>query len=170
MNGHFEAALTRGLLYVRVIGLATLSNAGPVEDLVEQSLKDGCRRVVFDLDPCSGMDSTFLGVIASAALFDERGASPKVTVVNANPANRCLLETIGLTELVEAPRGAVPPPDVRLDKLASVTEERDRVRLAVDTHRKLVSLNEANREAFGRFVDTLERQLAERQSDEMSDE
>ena len=159
MNGHFEVALTQGLLYVRVIGLATLANAGPVEDLAEQSLRDGCVRVVFDLKECAGMDSTFLGVIAAAALFDERDRPADVTVVNASPGNRSLLEDVGLMELVRVPTETVSPPDVELRPLCAATQERNRVRLAVDTHRKLMDLNEANREAFGRFVDILESQL-----------
>lgn len=52
---------------VRITGQAKFTSATDFKNLLLQLQKDGCTEVVLDLTDCSVMDSTFLGVMTSAA-------------------------------------------------------------------------------------------------------
>ena len=53
---------------VRVDGRACFQNSGCLRDFISELLRQGRRRFVLDLQNCVSMDSTFLGVLAGAAL------------------------------------------------------------------------------------------------------
>ena len=67
-------------ILVRVCGRASFQNSQYVRDYMQQSVREGHRRFIFDFFECTGMDSTFLGVLAGAAL-DLRKAVPTGTLV-----------------------------------------------------------------------------------------
>lgn len=58
-------AVARGsdLVVIRVIGKGTMLTAPALADFAEQQRKTGFSRFVFDLQRCSGLDSTFMGVM-----------------------------------------------------------------------------------------------------------
>jgi anti-anti-sigma factor len=62
----------------------------------------GCRRLLFDMEECVTMDSTFMGVIAGLALRLRRAGSGRVALINLSPKTSALLETLGLNRLIDA--------------------------------------------------------------------
>ena len=161
-EGHYEVGLCRSAAYVRVLGLATMYNAECVRDFLEGELERGCREVVFDLAACTGMDSTFLGVLAGVATYDAADRMPKTTVINASADNEGLIDGVGLTELIDVCAGRVPPPDTHLEPLYERTREEDRLELIRDAHEKLVAIDGRNEEAFGAFLRAMEAQMGNR--------
>jgi len=158
-QGHYEVGVGRDAVYVRVVGLATMYNAACVRDFVERMLEDGYRQVVFDLASCSGMDSTFLGVLAGAATHGDPDRSPLVTVVNANAENARLLDGVGLTELIRICPSPVQPPPIRTEALHERTREEDRLELIRSAHERLIRIDPRNEAAFGAFVRALKAQM-----------
>lgn len=53
---------------VRVTGRANFTSSVDFRKLLEQLQEDGCTEIVLDLTECTLMDSTFLGVLAGAAM------------------------------------------------------------------------------------------------------
>ena len=159
-EGHYEVGVSRHAVYVRVIGLASMYNAACVRDLIEQMLDEGHQEVVFDLEECIAMDSTFLGVLAGAATHCGADGMPKVTVLNASAANLRLLEGVGLTELIGVCSAHVDPPDVRLEALHERTQEAERLELVRAAHERLIQIDERNEEGFGSFLSTLNEEMA----------
>ena len=53
---------------VRVLGRASFQNSACLKDFIGEMLRTGHVRFVLDFERCSGIDSTFLGVLAGAAL------------------------------------------------------------------------------------------------------
>lgn len=62
-------------VYLKPFGFATQQNSLGIPDFVSAMFRAGCNSVSFDLACCRGMDSTFLGVIAYAAMARAAGGA-----------------------------------------------------------------------------------------------
>jgi anti-anti-sigma regulatory factor len=65
---------------IRVEGRASFQNSGAIKDFLGACITGGRRRFVMDFEACTTMDSTFLGVLAGAAL-QLRRTEPAGTLV-----------------------------------------------------------------------------------------
>ena len=65
---------------VRVEGRAGFQNSSCLRDFITEMLARGKTRFVLDFQHCAGMDSTFLGVLAGAAI-ELRKTAPSGTIV-----------------------------------------------------------------------------------------
>ncbi|HKB57390.1 MAG TPA: STAS domain-containing protein, partial [Lacunisphaera sp.] len=61
---------------VRIDGRASFTNSGGLKDFFNEMFKHGKKRFVVDFQLCTSMDSTFLGVLAGAALELRRQTPP----------------------------------------------------------------------------------------------
>jgi anti-anti-sigma regulatory factor len=161
------AAATPDSFYVRVVGLATMSNSVSLQDTLDDARQGGARQFIFDLGACSGFDSTFMGILLGVALSEDRkngnggqGDGAKVILVNATEAHAKLFANVGIDRLVHLKSGAVKFPPVELKKLENGSPEPlRRVRSMVYAHENLVRLGGSNVEKFGAMVDALKREL-----------
>ena len=124
----------------------------------------GCLFVVFDLQDCKGMDSTFLGVIADAATAGRhRGEAKTAVIVNADEANVRQLRRVGLLSLVKLHEGHVDQPEKlelsQVDFIHLPGTEHQRLERIRDLHEQLAKLNEKNRRTFGPFLTMVEEEL-----------
>ena len=158
-DGYYELASGGDSLYMRVVGLATMYNVGAARDLLARETCQGKKRVIFDLDKCEGMDSTFLGVIAGVALED---AGHTVDIINADEENMRLLEGLGLTEIVNVVSGQVAPPEGKLTPIYDRTEENERLELVLSAHNELIKLSDENEAVFGDLVRQIEKEAKQR--------
>jgi hypothetical protein len=108
-------------------------------------------RFVLDFQHCPSMDSTFLGVLAGAAL-DLRKLQPPGSMVLARVGSRNLelFRNLGLHRLLVIDAG-----DSTLDLDHSATPlacsdrtELEQARVALEAHENLVAVDEANRSKF----------------------
>src|SRR5205823_4559613 len=67
---------------VRIDGRASFQNSACLHDFLEEMQRQGKTRFVIDFQRCASMDSTFLGVLAGAALA-LREAKPPGSLVLA---------------------------------------------------------------------------------------
>jgi hypothetical protein len=130
--------------------------------------------VVFDLEDCEGMDSTFLGVVADAATALPHVDGETAVIINADEDRLTQLRRIGLMSLVKVRDEHVPPPeDVKLSSIDFVhfpKTEHERLGKIKELHQELVDLNEKNRRTFGPFIKMLDEEMAERQAPEQTPE
>jgi len=136
---------------IRVEGRANFQNSGSLRDFIAEMLGHGETRFVLDCGGCAGMDSTFLGVLAGAAI-SLRKASPQgsFVVLRAGARNLELMRNLGLHRLVTIETGEAAPGETRCD---TVLDERrlsqaENARLVLEAHENLVSADEANRTRF----------------------
>ena len=61
---------------IRVLGRASFVNSSSLREFTGEMMRQGKRRFVIDFSACTGMDSTFLGVLAGLAL-DLRKSDPE---------------------------------------------------------------------------------------------
>lgn len=157
-------AVVAKTVYVKPFGYATQRTCLGLPDFLSAMLREGCTSVAFDLAQCGGMDSTFLGVIASAALSGMEPQGKRVVMLNAGEHARRDLRMIGLLGYLAFPGESCQPPRglklSRIDFVHLPSTERERLQTIRDLHEALIKLNEKNRRNFGPFVKMLGDELA----------
>jgi hypothetical protein len=165
-----QVAVLENNVYVKPVGYATQRTCLGVPDFLEAMFRQGCKSVTFDLKDCKGMDSTFLGVVASAAMSRAHGGGRAVVVLNAGERLVHELRVVGLLPLVALKKEPCElPEDIKLADLDLVHmpgNERDRVVRIKRLHQELVKLNSANKRRFEGFVKMLEEELSHEEGGE----
>jgi anti-sigma B factor antagonist len=149
---------------VRVDGRASFQNCGCLRDFIGTLVREGKRRFVLDLKNCESMDSTFLGVLAGAAL-ELRKSVPAGSLVlsRVSARNIELIRNLGLHRLLTVDLGA-------LDKAPGMTAtplecakhtELENARLVLEAHENLVTADEANRTKFQDVLDFLKARVTQ---------
>ena len=146
-------------ILVRVCGRASFQNSQYVRDYMQQSVREGRRRFIFDFSDCTGMDSTFLGVLAGAAL-DLRKAVPTGTLVlcRLGQRNLELVRNLGLHRLAAVVTGE----DIDALQREGGTAlqgpkltENEAAKLVLQAHDTLVQIDESNRAKFQDVISLL---------------
>ena len=162
-GGKILVAVIENTVYIKPIGPAVQDNCLGLRDFIRAMTRRGCQRVAFDLDQCTAMDSTFLGVIASAAMSNTHGRSKTVAILNADDEAKHELDMIGLLPVVMCREEEYDiPEEIELSEVDFVhlpQDERERMERTKELHEELIKLNEKNRKQWGAFVEMLEEEL-----------
>ena len=140
---------------VRIDGRACFQNSACLKDFVAEMLGQGKRRFVLDFLHCTSMDSTFLGVLAGAALeLKKVAADGSLVLARVGPRNLELIRNLGLHRLLTVDAGDFPMNFDQCDTPLPSPEctELESARMVLEAHETLVSVDEANR---GKFQDVL---------------
>jgi len=140
---------------VRIEGRASFANSGGLQDFFTAMFKHGRKGFVIDFLNCTSMDSTFLGVLAGAALELRRQQPPgTLTLVRVAERNLELIRNLGLHRLATVDAGDFPMSfhggTTGLDTRAK--SEIENARLVLEAHENLVNADAAN---AARFQDVL---------------
>jgi anti-anti-sigma regulatory factor len=147
------------VVWLTVEGRGSFQNSPELKLLVRQGVDQGKSRMVVDLIRCSGMDSTFMGMLSCVAIKLE-DAGGCLHVVNAGVKNGGLLRGLGLdevftveegSELVEdgacgAVPGEVGAPSAEVPRVAC--SKSDQRSICLEAHEALAAVKEANAEKF----------------------
>ena len=161
-DGTYEVAIGKRAVFVRVHGLGSMNNCLCLRDFVEEMLHAGRSFLIIDLAGCTGMDSTFMGLIAGATTFEHGDRRTGVAIVNANGTLVELLESVGLTELVFIEPAPFEVPNVEFHRLEEQASEEKRVALVRSAHEHLVKMCDENERVFGPLLRSLEAEMKER--------
>lgn len=136
---------------VRIDGRACFQNSACLRDFISALLKQGKTRFVLDFQNCTTMDSTFLGVLAGAAIELKKSApGGSLVLARVGQRNLELIRNLGLHRLLTVDAGdfamAFNTCDTAL-QCANRTE-LENARLVLEAHENLVSVDEANRAKF----------------------
>lgn len=150
---------------IRIEGRANFQNSGCLRDFVGEMLQRGRRRFVIDFLQCTGMDSTFLGVLAGAALqLRKPGCGGDLVLVRVGPRNLELIRNLGLHRLLTVDSGGFPmhfgPTDNPL--VCQNRSELENARLCLEAHESLVAADEANRAKFQDVIVFLRNRVDQR--------
>lgn len=136
---------------VRINGRASFQNSGCLRDFFSEMLRCGKMRFAVDFQHCASMDSTFLGVLAGAAI-ELRKASPPGSLVLARVGQRNLelIRNLGLHRLLIVDSGTLPEGvgDCRTALECPNQTELERARMVLEAHEHLISADDANRPKF----------------------
>lgn len=136
---------------VRIQGRAGFQNSGCLRDFILEMLRRGKSRFVLDFQNCAGMDSTFLGVLAGAALELKKSApNGSLVVARPGPRNVELIRNLGLHRLLTLDTGEAAPNTQQCTTPLECKSrtELETARLVLEAHECLVTADEANRSKF----------------------
>jgi anti-anti-sigma factor len=150
---------------VRIDGRACFQNSACLRDFFTEMLRQGKARFVLDFQTCTSMDSTFLGVLAGAAL-DLKKTAPAGSLVLARMGQRNLelVRNLGLHRLLTVEAAEFPLNFGPCDTALSCAEhtELENARLVLESHENLVAADEANRSKFQDVLAFLKNRVAQR--------
>lgn len=162
----FLVARSRSALYVRIQGLGSMHTAPTLEAFAESEIESGARQLVVDLRECSGVDSTFMGLLLTLAnklRALQNGTPGGCVLINVDAHAQKQLSSVGVDAFVSIKDGETElPEELRLTELAVVEAgERERMKLMVRAHKELVSADARNKAKFGAFLEGILAELGE---------
>ena len=92
-------ARSANLGFVKVVGRGSFQNSGCLQSYYREMMKAGANRFVIDLDACTYLDSTFLGILLGLGLQLKSAGRGLLHILNASPRNLELLKNLGLDRL-----------------------------------------------------------------------
>lgn len=136
---------------VRIDGRASFQNSGCLRDFITEMLARGKSRFILDFQQCASMDSTFLGVLAGAAI-ELRKSHPQGSLVAARVGHRNLelMRNLGLHRLLTVDAGdrALNLPNCDTALQSRKQGDLDHARMVLEAHENLVHADESNRAKF----------------------
>lgn len=159
-----------GFTWIRCEGKGSFVTSPVMKECAELRIAAGERCLVIDLEACTGMDSTFMGQLASfSARLSKLGAIGGVQIAGAGERNRNSLEDLGLDCLLEIDppaalwRGHAAEVRAALEpyQLGHPQGMLDRAKHVLESHKILAAANEDNARKFAGVVGILEKEVAE---------
>lgn len=138
---------------IKIDGRASFMNCSCLRDFFAEMIKQGKTKFVVDFRQCASMDSTFLGVLAGAALELRKLDPPgSLVVARVGPRNLELLRNLGLHRLMivdtgDNALGAENPAGQALVCNAPKSE-LENARMVLEAHENLVSADAENQNKF----------------------
>lgn len=165
----YEVSAYSDPVVLRVNGRASLHNASQVNDFFRRMIKRGVARFIVDFRECSGMDSTFLGILAGTALDvrEKSGGEGYFILTNLNERNHELIKNLGLHLIADVVKGEsekLKGADVSPEALSdtgSADTERDKAKMILRAHQDLVRVDSTNKERFQDVIAFLKNQIDE---------
>ena len=136
---------------VRIEGRASFANSGGLKDFFTEMTRQGKTRFVVDFQQCASMDSTFLGVLAGAAIELRRKTPPgTLTLTRVGERNLELIRNLGLHRLttVDAGNFALNFGGEAQPLDAKARTEIESARLVLEAHESLVTADADNAAKF----------------------
>ncbi|HEY8996006.1 MAG TPA: STAS domain-containing protein [Lacunisphaera sp.] len=150
---------------VRIEGRASFMNSGGLKDFFTEMIRQGKRRFVVDFKQCASMDSTFLGVLAGAAI-ELRRQTPagSLTLARMGERNLELVRNLGLHRLATVDTGGqVPETTIGGQPLTQqARSEIENARLVLEAHENLIATDPDNAAKFQDVLSFLRNQLGSR--------
>ena len=157
-----------GFSWIRFSGKGNYLSSPAVKQCAEEMLQTGERCIVIDLEACTGMDSTFMGMLAGLALrLTKQNGGGRLEIARANEKNLQSLEDLGIDAFMEInPADATWNQDIaRIEAAmqpwggAGKPDMRERGRLVLEAHKTLSAASEENAKKFANVVNLLEKEL-----------
>lgn len=144
-------------------GRASYLNCGPVGRFFDKLIRDTESDIIIDFKGCTGMDSTFLGLIAGAAIELRKQTPPRsLTLCRLNERNLELIRNLGLHRILTVD---AQDHDLSFDanKAAELSDEQKEkvatARTILQAHENLIQADAANQEKFQDVLTFLKMQV-----------
>lgn len=161
------ARMPEDIIVVRISGKGNHQNSLALRQVFElTSSVERCPQYILDLDKCTTMDSTFMGVVASIGLRQQRTVGTKTIVVNTCPHVKEQLDLLGLKYILDmrdisSSQGmeVVKPSDSFAQIQAPEVSKVDRIVLMIEAHERLIDVDNQNEVKFRGVLQSLRDSL-----------
>tara|TARA_Y200000002_G_scaffold153474_1_gene126892 strand:- start:9187 stop:9690 length:504 start_codon:yes stop_codon:yes gene_type:complete len=147
-------------VFIRIHGKANYLNCNNFREFMENMLRAKKQRFAIDFTHCTGMDSTFLGILAGVALdLREQSQPGTLLVCSLSERNRELICNLGLQALLSIDTQiALTEQDGQETPLENT--EVSSARRVLEAHQNLIQANSQNAAKFQDVVAFLKNQLS----------
>jgi anti-sigma B factor antagonist len=152
-------------IVVRIDGRASFLNSGGLKDFFSEMIRQGKSRFVVDFKQCASMDSTFLGVLAGAAIELKRTeVKGCLTLVRVGERNLELIRNLGLHRLATVDPGGVAVEGTGTAQAlnSQARSEIENARMVLEAHENLIAADPDNAVKFQDVLAFLRNQLDKR--------
>jgi anti-anti-sigma factor len=137
-----------------------MKNSPMLAAFLEEMFDQGALVYCIDLSSCTGMDSTFMGLLVgfSQTVAQKKG---KLVVVNPSETNLRLLNMLGVSEVLPVV-AQTDPADLEFVRIPAnpLITPLQRLEVIKQAHHSLIALNESNQAKFQAFLTALEADLS----------
>ena len=143
--------------FVNVSGRATFEHAPQLRSFAKTLENVPYTSVNVDLAQCTGMDSTFMGILSMLGLNARKLGIP-MTIYNAGDANKALLFGLGLKKLFQYKDASMETGDASWSSGEEVPKGMD-ARTVLEAHQTLMDADEQNIRKFEKVVELVQKDL-----------
>ncbi len=150
---------------IRIEGRASFQNSASLQQFLAEMRRQNRSRFVIDFQACTSMDSTFLGVLAGAALeLRKLSGGGSLVLCRVGERNLELIKNLGLHRLLIVDDGSVQAPLLGGGSALAPQpkmNELENARLVLAAHEHLVAVDESNRMKFQDVLSFLKNRVAQ---------
>ena len=146
-----------GTTFIRVKGNASFASAPPLRELAKKLAAEPFGGLKIDLEECTWMDSTFMGMLAMLGLNAKKKNVP-AEIWNASEQNEKLLCGLGLKKVFAFENGTFGGADDTAAAPNATTAESN-ARNVLDAHQTLMDIDEANVPKFEKVVEYVKKDI-----------
>lgn len=164
-NSNLTAAYNGRTAVLRIEGRGSFKASPPMKRFIHQVIKTGSAdRILIEMSKCSGMDSTFMGVVAGVACYIKSKPVFSFKLINLSEKNEKLLVTLGVDRVVDYSLStSEEEKDIlnQLDGSAKALEndksnKLDTAKTTLEAHQSLVDINPDNLSKFKSILEYLQ--------------
>ena len=149
--------------FIRVKGNASFVCAPPLRELAKRLASEPFGGLRIDLEECTWMDSTFMGMLAMLGLNAKKKGVP-AEIWNASEQNEKLLCGLGLKKVFAFQAGAFGGADDAPAASNAVTAENN-ARNVLDAHQTLMDIDVSNVPKFEKVVEFVKKDIDRMEQD-----
>lgn len=165
-NNHdnLTAAYIDHTAVIRVEGRGSFKISPPMKQFIHQVIDThSAERILIDMSDCSGMDSTFMGVLAGIACFIKSKPNFQFKLINLSDKNQKLLITLGVDRVVDYSLSVSGEEQALLQQQtrdtqtleSDLTDKLDAAKTTLAAHETLVDINPENYDKFKSVLEFL---------------
>lgn len=149
---------------IKINGRASFFNVSPLRDFINQMIQKNKKQFVIDFKNCAGIDSTFMGIIAGAALeLKEKTPPGKIILCRLGNRNLELINNLGLNRLMyiskEGDEIEELSSECKGEKLKKGNlSESEEAKMILQAHESLVAIEKSNQAKFQDVITFLKNQ------------
>ena len=164
-SDNLTAAYVDNTAIIRVEGRGSFKISPPMKQFIHQIIdNETAVSVLVEMSQCTGMDSTFMGLVAGIACYVKSKPAIQFELINLSDKNKKLLVTLGVDRVVNYSMTASDEQQTLLDRLAGAAEnleadfsnKLEAAKTTLEAHEKLVEINPENLVKFKSVLEYLQ--------------
>lgn len=158
----FLVNITEASVFILIQGKATFLNASTFKQFIDQALSKKQFHFVIDFENCTGMDSTFLGIIAYLGLQIKSIETSSLLIIrNLNKRNSELFHNLGLHNFITTEASLLEKVETPSEFTPLQEAEKFKAIDVLKAHQNLILASKKNASVFEDVIKVLENKVAD---------
>ena len=167
-SDNLTAAYIDHTAVLHVEGRGSFKISPPMKQFIHKVIEtQSANRILVDMSDCTGMDSTFMGVLAGLACMIKSKPAYHFKLINLSDKNKKLLVTLGVDRVLDFSMSHTDEEQEMLDSPsgdtqaleADFTDKLNAAKTTLEAHETLVNINPANYNKFKSVLDFLQEDV-----------